>query len=233
MKPSIEQIKAAYAAKGYAYFPETTPYNVNIWGIRKRFGKTDLFDDLLGVSCGDEQGNIVHLFHEATVDPGLFYLKNELLNPKGTFVLKPGQYRGCWEKGKHKGKYIALVQKQGYSKFQGWRDNRLDGEIQRQLDVNGNFYQDVSGMNMHRSSETLSSIIGKFSAGCQVRQVNAQHKAIMTVIDKSLQRFGNSFSYTLFDEEEVFPEAEMQTRSLTGEEAPVWPDSFIKVQYKE
>ncbi len=232
MQPTLDQIKAAYAAKNYVYFPETTPYNVNIWGIRKRFGKTDLFDDVLGLSCGDENGRGIHLFHEATVDPGLFYLKNELLNPKGTFILKPGQDRGCWKKGEHKGKYVALVQKDGYRNFLGWRDNRLNGVIERQLDANGNFYQDVTGLNMHRSGETLSNIIGKFSAGCQVRQVNARHKEIMAIIDKSLQWFGNSFSYTLFDEEEVFPEAEMRTRSLTGEDAPVWPDSFMKVQYK-
>lgn len=206
---------------------------MNVWGIRKRFGKTDLFDDALGLSCVDEHGNSVHLVHEATVDPGLFYLKNELLNPKGTFILKPGQYRGCWEKGKHKGKYVALVQKQGYQKFEGWRDNRLDGEIQRQLDAQGNYYRDVTGLNMHRSGETLSNIIGKFSAGCQVRRMNAQHKAIMAVIDKSLLRFGNSFSYILLDEEEVFPEANIRTRSLNDEAVPVWPDSFMKVEYKQ
>lgn len=232
MKPTLEQIKEAYAAKDYVFFPETTPYNVNIWGIRKRFGKTDLFDDVLGVSCGDENGKSIHLFHEATVDPGLFYLKNELLNPRGTFILKPGQYRGCWKKGEHKGKYVALVQKDGYKNFLGWRDSRLDGEIQRMLDKNGNFYQDVTGLNMHRSGETLSNIIGRFSAGCQVRRENIKHKEIMAVIDKSLQRFGNSFSYTLFDEEEVFPEALIQTKSLTGEEVSVWPDSFMKVEYK-
>ncbi|WP_149243055.1 hypothetical protein [Dyadobacter sp. 32] len=84
MQPSFSQIKAAYASKNYVFFPEGSAYKVNIWGIRKRFGKVDLFDDVLGLSCGDENGNIIHLVHAATVDPGLYYLKDKFKNPRGT-----------------------------------------------------------------------------------------------------------------------------------------------------
>jgi hypothetical protein len=232
MNPSIDEIKAAYANKGYTFFSELKPYNVNIWGIRKLTDRVDVFNDVLGLSCKDDQGNIIHMVHTATVDPGLFYLKNQLLNPKGTFILRPGQYMGCWEKAMHK-KHLALKQKQGYTGFRGWRDNKLDGVIQRKLDVNGNFYLDVEGLDMHRSSETFSSVVGQHSAGCQVRQVKDEHLKVLAVIDKSIALYGNSFSYTLFDEDEVFPGAVLtRSRSADGQPTKVWPNDFMIVEQK-
>lgn len=231
MKPTISEIKEAYARMGYVYFGGATPYNVNIWGIRKQTGNVDIFDDVLGITYMDDNDEEIILYHDATVDPGKYYLKNKLLNPKGTFILKPGQYRGCWCKGKHKGKYKALVQKPNYTGFLGWRDNLLDGIIQRKKKSNGEYYDDVTGLNMHRSGESYSAVVGAHSAGCQVRKINAEHKAIMNIIDKSLKFFGNSFTYTLFDEIEVFPEL-ANTRSADGNLVKVkkWPDDYMNIE---
>jgi hypothetical protein len=233
MSPSFEQIKAAYANKGYTFFSEIKPYNLNIWGVRKLTDRVDVFDDVQGISCKDENGNMIHIIHPATVDPGFWYLKNQMLNPNGTFILAPGQYLGCWQKGLHQGKQVALVQKPGYSKFKGWRDNRLDGVIQRKLTANGNFFMDVGGLNMHRSSETFAKVVGKYSAGCQVRQVNTDHQKALKLIDKAVALYGNSFSCTLFDETDVFPSAVItRSRSANGELTKVWPGDFIQVEEK-
>jgi hypothetical protein len=240
MTPTLIEIKAAYARKGYVYFPENSPYNVNIWGIRKRTNRVNLFDDLLGISCNDEHGHSIHLLHPATVDPGMYYLRDTLLNPAGTFILKPGQYRGCWQKGLHKGVYPCLVQKPGYSSFLGWRDKRLNGIIERNLDANGHYFHDAQGIDMHRSSSNYADVVGPFSAGCQVRQVNSNHLQAMAIIDKSLALYGNSFSYTLFDEEEVFPNMLNHPiiHAIPGHlpdvinlpQAPIWPEGFMRVQ---
>lgn len=232
MSPTFEQIKAAYANKGYTFFSEIKPYNLNIWGIRKLTDRVDVFDDVQGISCKDDNGNIIHLIHPATVDPGFWYLKNEKLNPNGTFILAPGQYLGCWEKAMHK-KHLALCQKDNYQKFKGWRDSKLDGVIQRKLTANGNFFMDVGGLDMHRSSETFASLVGKYSAGCQVRQVKTDHLKALELIDKAIALYGNSFSYTLFDETDVFPNAVItRSRSANGELTKVWPGDFIKVEEK-
>ncbi|MBK9151104.1 MAG: hypothetical protein IPM26_08915 [Saprospiraceae bacterium] len=164
-KPTLQQIKDAYQRKGYTYFNGSIPYNLNLWGIRKQFGEIDHFDDLLGVSYSDENGQEIILIHKATVDPGKFYLLNRLGNPKGTFILAPGQYISCWQTGLHgKSKYSALVQRPGYKDFKGWRDDILNGQIDRKLDGNGQFFRDVQGLNMHRSNTSFAAFVGEYSA---------------------------------------------------------------------
>lgn len=237
MNITYQKIREAYASKGYQFFDSIKdtssgeiikPYNLNIWGIRKQFGELNLFDDVLGVCYNDEEDVQYCIFHNATVDPGKYYMLTKLGNPDGTFILAPGQYKSCWEKGKHKNKYVALRQKDGYLLFNGWRDNLLDGVLQRKVNDDGDFYHDVAGLNMHRSGENLSQLVGGHSAGCQVRQINEEHKSIMNIIDKALNYFTNSFTYTLFDEEEVFSE-NAERRGDNGKVIKLkkWPDDYI------
>ena len=230
--PTLSLIKKAYSRKGYVYFSGSKPYNVNLWGIRKRYGQIDFFDDYLGICYTDEFGKEKIYCHMATVDPGKYYLLTKKGHPNGTFILAPGQYRGCWKTGFHgKSRYEALVQKEGYGQFRGWRDNVLDGKIQRRLDEGGEFFTDVTGLNMHRSNTSFSALVGQYSAGCQVRKYYNSHIAIMAILNKAKEYFSDSFSYTLFDEEDVFPN--VRTRVLvTGKTSrePVWPDDFIEIQ---
>jgi hypothetical protein len=232
MNPSIQQIKDACTRKDYTYFKGRKPYDLNLWGIRKQFGAINLFDDLLGVTFIDSHGAEQIIVSPATVDPGKYYLLTQLGNPNGTFILAPGQYRGCWEKRKHNGRYNALCEIQGYKKFNGWRDNLLNGVLERRTKPDGSFFTDVVGLNMHRSSETFSQLVGGHSAGCQVRQVNAEHLAIMKIVDKAIINYGNKFTYTLFDEEDVFPENGF-TRKRDGSRGVAkkkWPEDFISVK---
>ena len=233
-QPTLQQIKDAYQKKGYAYFTGAKPYNLNIWGLRKQYGQIDHFDDLLGISYVDDKGVEKMIIHKATVDPGKYYLLNKLGNPKGTFILAPGQYRGCWQTGLHgKTQYPALVQRPGYRDFKGWRDDILNGQIDRKLDVNGHFFNDVLGLNMHRSNTSYAALVGEYSAGCQVRQYNSSHISIMNLIQKALLHFSDSFSYTLFDEEEVFPIAfsGSVTRSGTSVTSQKkWPEDYVNMR---
>ncbi|MGB4957929.1 MAG: hypothetical protein WBO36_00565 [Saprospiraceae bacterium] len=232
--PTYDQILKAYNNKGYTYFGGTVPYNLNIWGIRKQFGNIDLFDDVLGISYLDETGTEKIYMHQSTVDPGKYYLVTKLGNPNGTFILAPGQYRGCWHTGQHgKTKYAALVQKPGYGLFKGWRDKVLNGRLDRLLDQNGDFFQDVVGLNMHRSNTSYAALVGQYSAGCQVRQYHSSHLRVMEIVQRSLKDFPDSFSYTLFDEEDVFPEVTSRdlTRSSGVQSAQKkWPDDYMNVE---
>jgi hypothetical protein len=229
--PNLPQIKEAYRSKGYTYFNGKKPYDLNLWGIRKQFGEINLFDDMLGVSYIDEHGDEHIIVHNATVDPGKYYLLTKLGNPDGTFILAPGQYRSCWERRKHNNKYFALCQKSSYKKFKGWRDNLLDGVLERKAKEDGTFFTDVIGLNMHRSSETFAQLVGQFSAACQVRQVNEEHKTIMKLVDKAILNYGNGFTYTLFDEEEVFG-APVSNATRGGKQVKVkrWPEDYVKIK---
>ncbi|GAG43566.1 unnamed protein product, partial [marine sediment metagenome] len=45
-----------------------------------------------------------------------------------------------------------------------------------------------------------STVVGKWSAGCQVLQ-DAEHFAfLMTLCERARKKFGNSFTYTLLEE---------------------------------
>lgn len=100
-----------------------------------------------------------------TTDPGKSYLMKVLGNPNGTAVLiHDAQYIDCWQIGKHKGKYEALVQS-GRAKFKVWRDRNMDGDV----DYVGTIYSDVLGLNHHTTKLGYkANWIGNFSAGCQV-----------------------------------------------------------------
>ena len=117
-----ENIKSYFAAKSYKFFD--TPdkrLNLNIIGVRRDNQGTNTFDDFLLVMYREEELMVNHRW-SATTDPGKYWLLNPI-NPKGTAVLVPGQYRGTWQLGKHQNSYEALVQRKP---VKVWRDNSKD-----------------------------------------------------------------------------------------------------------
>lgn len=63
--------------------------------------------------------------------------------------------------------------------------------------------QDMSmfGINIHRSNaHRTSTVIGKWSAGCQVLQDPAHFWFLFDLCELSAATFSNSFSYTLLEE---------------------------------
>src|SRR5678816_2471514 len=124
-------------------FREENEYT-NIFFYLSKDLTPDHFNDLIGVAYKDYFGNKQCLVFPGTTKPGMHYLKDELGNPKGTFIMAPGQYKDCWMAGIHAGKYMAWVQS-GPNVFKGWRDLNLDGK----LDMNGLLYSDCQGVDGH------------------------------------------------------------------------------------
>ncbi|KQO22892.1 hypothetical protein ASF10_11095 [Flavobacterium sp. Leaf82] len=193
MKPSINEIQAVLTKKGYAFFDQNKPYNLNIIGIRSKNTIANSFDDTLCLVFRDESLNHQIFTFAATTDPGLFWLKNPL-NVSGTAILVPGQYKGSHQVGLHKGQYEALVQK---APVKVWRDANKDGV----LDFSGTQHEGIFGINIHRSNpDSESQTVEKWSAGCTVFKKVADFKFFMGICNRSKNLYGNSFTYTLLEE---------------------------------
>jgi hypothetical protein len=113
------------------------------------------------------------------------------MNPKGTALLKPGQYIDSWKLGLHRGQYKALVQSKPITVF---RDKDLDiiAEETAITDVG------LFGINIHRANpNAISKFIDKWSAGCQVLNNPADFKKLIEACEASNLA---AFTYTLVKE---------------------------------
>lgn len=194
-KVTVEKLEAALKKKGYAFFMnDTKDYNINIIGIRSNDMTPDLFNDLI-VVCWKYKGKWYIKKYDCTTDPGLYYLQKPM-NVKGTAIMVPGQYRGAYEVGKHKG-YTALRQKKP---MKYWRDNNKDNRY----DIGGKVYEEIGYTDIHRANEYLKSkYVGQWSAGCQVIADPKDWKEFITICRNSANAFGNSFTYTLITENDL------------------------------
>ena len=186
---SYADYKKIFAEKGYAYFTNGA-YNLNIIGVRSdnKNKVTNLYDDILVVIYKTPTGRWARQTYQITTEPGLYYMIKKQLNPKGTSILVPGQYRGCWEIGKHKGKYEALVQRKPIKVY---RDNNRDAVY------------DMNPERIDKGIFKVSNQINEWSAGCQVFADPNQFKSFMDLCKKQRQLYGNTFTYTLLNEEDV------------------------------
>lgn len=178
---------------GYAFFVNGD-YNVNIIGVRNLLGdniQRDTFNDAL-VLIYKENGKWVKKIWDATTDPSLKLLKAPS-NVNGTAILVPDQYRSTYKVDLHSGKYTAVCQRLKPVKV--YRDKNKDNK----LDMNPATIQSgMFGINIHRASASyVSETIGGYSAGCQVFKNYKDFDEFMSIVNKSKERFGNSFTYTL------------------------------------
>ena len=184
--------------KSYIFFDGGKKLNVNLLGVRRDNPGTNKFDDFLVLIYLDKNLKEVCKVYPITTDPGEHWLKNPL-NPKGTAVLIPGQYRGTWKLGKHQNKYPALVQAKP---VKVWRDNNKDSIIYYQgfNTINEGYF----GINIHRSNPyDKSYLVEKWSAGCQVFQSVKDYEEFLDICKESAKLYGNSFTYTLLTEQEI------------------------------
>lgn len=204
MVAEIDRIRRTLLSKGYAFFDDWNPYNVNIIGIRSTVSTVNEFDDEIVLIYRDKSGNEFTIDrYRATTDPGLYYLKN-LMNARGCAVLAPGQYRGAYEIGKHRGQYTALVQ---VTPLPVYRDRNRDATIDLEP---ATIDRGIHGINIHRASQThASTVVGKWSAGCQVIADPGDYKRFMATVKKSAKIYGNSFTYTLITSRDL-----IQCRSI-------------------
>jgi hypothetical protein len=190
---------------GYAVFTDGD-YNLNLVGIRKSNGTPDAFDDLLCVVYR-VRGAWVERCWPITTDPGLYYLmsKDKQLNPAGTAILVPGQYRATWGIGLHGStKYEALTQQYGTVKV--YRDGDLDAECDYDVAIDEGWF----GINIHAADMSpyqgngSRDKVGAWSAGCQVFQNEADFRAFMRLCKQQVAAGkGSRFTYTLITEDQL------------------------------
>lgn len=176
---SIDELKKVFAEKGYMW-PK-----FHLIGIRSNSDKADRFDDVIYVVDNDKM-----YAYKCTTNPGVYWLQ-KFANPKGSAVLKQGQYPNAWAIGLHQGKYEALVQVRPITVF---RDADKDNKAEEQgVEDIGLF-----GINIHRADKSLATyIIGQWSAGCQVI---ADPDDFDELLSKCKQSGLNQFTYTLVKE---------------------------------
>lgn len=194
-KVTIPVMIAAYKKKGYAFFTNGD-YNLNLFAIRNTSGSHDnTFNDLIGILY-KVSGEWKLMRYDATVDPGYHYLQNPM-SSKGCAIMTEGQHRGAFKLGMHQGKYKALVQNKNVKVY---RDNNKDTKLDFVSPETGFF-----GINLHyyNSKKTIETI-GTSSAGCSVVYDPADLASILAICEIASKAWGNSFTYTIFLENEVF-----------------------------
>ena len=182
--------------KGYAYFTNGA-YNINIIGVRASGAViTNSFDDILLIIYKTPTGTWNRQIYQITTDPGQFYM-NKPCNSKGTAILVPGQYRGAYKIGLHRGKYKALCQNKPVKVY---RDNNKDSVYD--YDPN-KLDEGMFGINIHKAG-TLSKRVDTWSAGCQVFASETEFRAFMNYCNKQIKYgHGYTFTYTLLREEDL------------------------------
>jgi len=205
MKISIKVLKDTLAAKGYKWLGDRPM----IIGIRTKLDVPDSFNDFLAVVYPENGAEVLKLY-PITTDPGVYHL-NKPMNVEGTFVLKPGQYIDSHEIGFHQGKpdHRALHQ---VGNLTGYRDNDKDNfaETAGMKEVTGTSF----GVNIHGSKKDVtgadgkvvegkSTVVGAWSAGCQVHAVWKNKEEMMDICDKFKVLTKNRFTYTLVLEQDL------------------------------
>jgi hypothetical protein len=176
---NISWIKEAFAEHKYQWM------QFHIVGLRVKNARPNRYDDMIILIDGE-----VGYTFNATTRPGKHWLLN-LLNSKGTAVLKPNQYLNTWQIGMHQGKYKALTQ---CAPLVVYRDNDKD-ELAENLGVEE---KGIFGINIHRSNPSLTSqLVDKWSAGCQVFADPKDFEFFMKRCEASGLK---KFTYTLLNE---------------------------------
>lgn len=192
---TVDLLHEACLRAGYVFF-ERGDYNLNIIGIRSADKDADTFNDALCLAF-KQSGRWVLLTYDCTTDPGTYYRTNPL-NPAGTAILAAGQHRAAYTLGLHQGNYEALVQAKALPVY---RDADEDGCI----DMRGEPQMEWGGFNIHHASAFRKSwAVDKWSAGCQVAASPFEFDTLLAFCKLGAELHGKRFTYTLFDEREVF-----------------------------
>lgn len=179
---------------------------LNGWGFLGANGKRLTEDGISGKNTNyaleqynNSKGKETLKIYPITTNPGVYWL-NHPMNKLGAAVLKPGQWEDCWRLGTHiRANHRALVQTGG--KITVYRDNNKDNHYQlNESNTDTGFF----GINIHGSSRSgKSTIIGKWSAGCQVFAQWAHKETVMDICENFKTHTGNKFTYTLIDEKDL------------------------------
>lgn len=192
----IKAVINAMNVKGYAVFEnDSKDLNLNYVGIRDLSNIGEINDTLF--LFWKYRGKWNQLAHPGTTDPGKYY-EQHLLDSDGVAILKEMQFRGAWTCGMHQGKYPALVQRKPVTVI---RDGDKDGKLETvgKKEETGFF-----GINHHRMhSEAEVKTVGRYSAGCQVRQLAHQHDIFMSIAEESEDIWAKGITYGIIDIKDV------------------------------
>ena len=84
-----------------------------------------------------------------------------------------------------------------------YRDNNRDNNYDL---LEENVHEGIYGINIHRAtakSGGTSTRVDKWSAGCQVIAANKDFQTLMEVCRKARDVWGNSFTYTLIESNDI------------------------------
>jgi hypothetical protein len=169
--------------------------SLNIIAVRHEDTSANTFNDTFCVLYKRNKKWQLAQF-KCTTDPGVYYRKNPC-NVDGTAIVVPGQYRGLWTFGFHQSKYPALVQNKPVTVF---RDGNMDDTINTDVTTQTGYF----GINCHRASaKHESKQVDRWSAGCQVLANPDDFKSIMTLCRESSLQWGNTFTYTLLEQQQL------------------------------
>lgn len=190
---SYKAIQDIYIKKGYRFY--TDPWDLNIVGIRAAQPVTNTFGCHFAYAFADAKKNPCIKVIPGTTLPGLYYLNN-LMNSKGTAIVKEGWYHSMWQVGLHSG-YRALVQ---INPCTVYRDSNHDANFDL---VNGTEETGIFGIDHHHAwMYGKAMTVDKFSAGCQVDWLIEDWNSItLKCIDAQIAAgLGDKFSYGLINE---------------------------------
>lgn len=188
---SIDRLRDSLQALGYRFF-ERGDYNLNLIAIRSADTNANTFNDLLCVAYKvDGQWQLKK--YPITTDPGQYYREHPM-NVKGTAIMVPGQHSGGFKLGLRKGRFPALIQARA---LPVWRDNNRD----QQLDMTGKVDRGWHAIQVHHAREGgTSTIVGKWSAGCQVLANADDHVELISLCQMQIPYWGDRYTWTLLNE---------------------------------
>lgn len=171
------------------------PWRLWLFGVRAPNRNANAFDDMLGCVYVDDEGLYHAHYWPGTTDPGDYYLEHPM-NRAGCAILVAGQYLDTWTIDLHAGKYEALCQRAG--EVEVYRDPSMDDKLDLDPSTIAKGY---FGINLHAATRTegkTSTVVGKWSAGCQVHASADGFKMMMSLAHQQQDKTGlKTFSYTL------------------------------------
>ncbi len=182
---TYDELKSYFDSMSYKF--DERQYALNLIGIRSSLNATNLWDDTLLAVYVDNTGKpIIKRYKNFTTDPGYYFLKVKILNPKGCAILAEGQHKNMWTVGLHNG-YKAFVQ---YGPVSVYRDNNKDNILDEKLLDKGYF-----GIDLHHGYN--SYIVHNNSAGCQVVKTPAELTELLVLGELHEKTYGKGINYTL------------------------------------
>jgi hypothetical protein len=138
-----------------------------------------------------------------TTEPGTTYQK-KLLNAKGCWVMMPAQMINAYKSGFHQGKSDHRCL-QSVGKIFGLREDDQDGILFNDKNAVATWVEgNTVGANIHGASKVHdTTVVGPWSAGCQVHSRWSKKEEMMNIIDTYKGVNKGLITYTLINETDL------------------------------